>query len=186
MSTKEGKAPKCELDLTNARRAVWLVKVPKYIAKKWEKAQNNAEVGKLRITKTRGQKTKLTMALSDATLNIDPHEKIPKDHELQVSTVTNQMLGVFSHDGPGSADEVSSENEKLLLDGRIVQKMDCRPVVDNFYMKLKSESIKKASVPERRVVRLDRIVQNFKPVSDHKHNVSTGKEPSHIIHVTFI
>lgn len=39
-------------------------------------------------------------------------------------------------------------------------------------MKLKLESIKRASVPQRQVQQLDRVVQNFKPVSDHKHNVS--------------
>jgi len=39
-------------------------------------------------------------------------------------------------------------------------------------MKLKVESIRKASVPVRQVQHLERIVQNFKPVSDHKHNVS--------------
>lgn len=40
-----------ELDLSNAGRGVWLVKVPKYIANKWEKAPGNVEVGKLKITK---------------------------------------------------------------------------------------------------------------------------------------
>lgn len=45
-------------------------------------------------------------------------------------------------------------------------------LADNCYMKLKLESIKKASVPQRQVRQLDRIVHNFKPVSDHKHNVS--------------
>lgn len=29
-----------ELDCSNASRGVWLVKVPKYIAKKWEKGKN--------------------------------------------------------------------------------------------------------------------------------------------------
>lgn len=28
-----------ELDCSNASRGVWLVKVPKYIAKKWEKSK---------------------------------------------------------------------------------------------------------------------------------------------------
>lgn len=45
-------------------------------------------------------------------------------------------------------------------------------LADNCYMKLKLESIKRASVPQRQVQQLDRVVQNFKPVSDHKHNVS--------------
>lgn len=45
-------------------------------------------------------------------------------------------------------------------------------LADNCYMKLKLQSIKRASVPQRQVQQLDRVVQNFKPVSDHKHNVS--------------
>lgn len=40
-----------DLDLSNASRGVWLVKVPKYIASRWEKAQGETEVGKLKITK---------------------------------------------------------------------------------------------------------------------------------------
>lgn len=47
-----------------------------------------------------------------------------------------------------------------------------RFTADKVYMKLKEESIKKASIPRRQVQQLDRVVQNFKPVSDHKHNVS--------------
>lgn len=39
------------LDLSNASRGVWLVKVPKYISNKWEKAPGNVAVGKLKITK---------------------------------------------------------------------------------------------------------------------------------------
>jgi transcription initiation factor TFIIF subunit beta len=37
--TEEIKLDK-ELDCSNASRGVWLVKVPKYIAKKWEKGEN--------------------------------------------------------------------------------------------------------------------------------------------------
>lgn len=40
-----------DLDLANADRGVWLVKVPKYIANRWEKAPGSIEVAKLRITK---------------------------------------------------------------------------------------------------------------------------------------
>jgi transcription initiation factor TFIIF subunit beta len=38
-------------------------------------------------------------------------------------------------------------------------------------MNLKLEAIRKAAIPTRTVKQLDRIVQNYKPVSDHKHNV---------------
>lgn len=86
-----------ELDLSNAGRGVWLVKVPKYIAQKWEKATANIEVGKLKISKQQGQKAQVSLTLSEAIINIDKDEKIPKDHRLDVSVVTKQTLGVFSH-----------------------------------------------------------------------------------------
>lgn len=85
------------LDLSNAGRGVWLVKVPKYMANRWEKVDGSLEVGKLKISKVAGQKAQVSLSLSEATLNLDPLEKIPKDHRLDVSVVTKQTLGVFSH-----------------------------------------------------------------------------------------
>jgi len=162
-----------DLDLANAKRGVWLVKVPKYIANKWEKAPGNIEVGKLKISKNPGQKAQVSLTLSESVLCLkEPGEQnIPKDHRLDVSLVTRQTLGVFSHYTPALTDSIVPESEKLALEGKIVQKLECRPYADNCYMKLKVESIRKASVPNRQVKQLDRIVQNFKPVSDHKHNI---------------
>lgn len=167
MATKEELIDK-ELDLSNAGRGVWLVKVPKYIANKWEKAPGNIDVGKLKISKIPGQKAQVSLSLSEAVMNLDPQEKIPKDHRLDVSVVTKQTLGVFSH----LVKTEETDNEKLFMEGRIVQKLECRPVADNTYMKLKLESIKKASVPQRKVQPLDKIVNTFKPISRHKHDVS--------------
>ncbi|XP_033207530.1 general transcription factor IIF subunit 2 [Belonocnema kinseyi] len=168
-----------DLDLSNAGRGVWLVKVPKYIASKWEKAPGNIEVGKLKILKNHGQKADVSLKLSEAVLALKDagEEEIPKQHKLDVSTVTRQTLGVFAHITPiTGADEVVPETEKLFLEGRIVQKLECRPYADKCYMKLKRESIKKASVPQRQVQQLDRVVQNFKPVSDHKHNIEYAEK----------
>ncbi|KDR23184.1 general transcription factor IIF subunit 2 [Zootermopsis nevadensis] len=162
-----------DLDLSNAGRGVWLVKVPKYIANKWEKAPGNIEVGKLKISKNPGQKAQVSLTLSESVLCLkEPgEENIPRDHRLDVSTVTRQTLGIFSHITPSNSDSVVPETEKLSMEGRIVQKLECRPYADSCYMKLKVETIRKASVPVRQVQQLDRIVQNFKPVSDHKHNI---------------
>ncbi|KAK4879415.1 hypothetical protein RN001_007561 [Aquatica leii] len=162
-----------DLDLSNANRGVWLVKVPKYIANRWEKAPGDIEVGKLKISRTPGQKAQVSLTLSPAVLSLGKvgEEDIPKDHRLDVSIVTQQTLGVFSHMTPVSTDSVVPETEKLFMEGRIVQKLECRPYADNCYMKLKLESIRKASVPVRQVKQLDRIVQNYKPVSDHKNNI---------------
>ncbi|KAH8267212.1 hypothetical protein KR026_005143 [Drosophila bipectinata] len=170
-----------DLDLSNAGRGVWLVKVPKYIAQKWEKAPSNMDVGKLRISKTPGQKAQVSLSLTPAVLALDPEEKIPTEHVLDVSQVTKQTLGVFSHMSQAemaanngkenSTTPAASDNEKLYMEGRIVQKLECRPIADNCYMKLKLESIRKASEPQRRVQPIDKIVQNFKPVKDHAHNI---------------
>ncbi|KAL1140888.1 hypothetical protein AAG570_000816 [Ranatra chinensis] len=168
-----------DLDLANAARGVWLVKVPKYIANRWEKAPGNIEVGKLKILKAAGQKSHVSLTLSESALCLkEPGEQnIPKDHRLDVSMVTKQTLGVFSHYVPSfflatpNPDAIVPESEKLCLEGKIVQKLECRPYADTCYMKLKLESIRKASVPTRKVQQLDRIVQNYKPVSDHKHNI---------------
>ncbi|KAK0085951.1 hypothetical protein PV325_004194 [Microctonus aethiopoides] len=168
-----------DLDLSNAGRGVWLVKVPKYIANKWEKAPGNIEVGKLKITKNPGQKAAVSLKLSEAVLALkDPDEEdIPKQHRLDVSTVTRQMLGVFSHLSPNTGSEsIVPETEKLYMEGRIVQKLECRPYADKCYMKLKLESIKRASVPVRQMQTLERVVQNFKPVSDHKHNIEYAEK----------
>ncbi|XP_017020481.1 general transcription factor IIF subunit 2 [Drosophila kikkawai] len=170
-----------DLDLSNAGRGVWLVKVPKYIAQKWEKAPSSMDVGKLRISKTPGQKAQVSLSLTPAVLALDPDEKIPTEHVLDVSQVTKQTLGVFSHMAPAEAAVASvgkenssssqPDNEKLYMEGRIVQKLECRPIADTCYMKLKLESIRKASEPQRRVQPIDKIVQNFKPVKDHAHNI---------------
>ncbi|XP_043283884.1 general transcription factor IIF subunit 2 [Venturia canescens] len=168
-----------DLDLSNAGRGVWLVKVPKYIANKWEKAPGNIEVGKLKITKNPKQKAEVSLRLSEAVLALkEPgEEEIPKQHRLDVTTVTTQMLGVFSHVTPSStSDSVVPETEKLYMEGRIVQKLECRPAADSCYMRLKKESIKKASVPVRQIQQLERVVQNFKPVSDHKHNIEYAEK----------
>ncbi|KAL5280920.1 GTF2F2 family protein [Megaselia abdita] len=156
-----------ELDLSNAGRGVWLVKVPKYIAQKWEKAPSQMDVGKLRISKVAGSKAQVSLTLSDEVVNLEPDVKIPTEHKLDVSVVTKQTLGVFSHVIPAAKDE----SEKLYMEGRIVQKLECRPVADTSYMKLKMESFMKAAVPQKKVQAIDKIVQNFKPVKDHRHNI---------------
>ena len=45
--------PPLPLDCVNSNSDVWLVKVPKYLAKKWNEAPDGSEVGKIRITGTK-------------------------------------------------------------------------------------------------------------------------------------
>lgn len=59
-------------------------------------ASSEHEVGKLKIVKYPGQKSQVSLSLSETTLQIDPDEKIPKEHRFDVTAVNKQTLGVFS------------------------------------------------------------------------------------------
>lgn len=53
----------------------------------------------LYIFRNPGQKAEVSLKLSEAVLALKEsgEEEIPKQHRLDVTTVTRQMLGVFSH-----------------------------------------------------------------------------------------
>ena len=92
-----------DLDLSNANRGVWLVKVPKYIAERWESGNTGKDVGKLKITRVQGQKPKVSFSLEDSLTKAMPENKeieqktsIPKDHTFMISANANQTLAVFS------------------------------------------------------------------------------------------
>lgn len=48
-SKKLKKAPARELDVSNAKRGVWLVKVPNYLADVWYGVEPDTELGKIRM-----------------------------------------------------------------------------------------------------------------------------------------
>ncbi|XP_065223288.1 general transcription factor IIF subunit 2 [Planococcus citri] len=161
-----------ELDVSNSSRGIWLVKVPKYIASKWEKAPSSIEVGKLKINRNANQKVQVSLNLSESMLCMDNdnQEAIPRNHKLDVTPVNRQTLGVFSQGPSGQRLEDSMlEPDKLILEGKIAQRLECHPYADSNYMKLKMESFKKAREPVRLLKTLDKVVVAYKPVSNHKH-----------------
>jgi len=164
--------PDKELDLGNCERGIWLVKVPKYIANHWDRAPSDLEVGKLKIVKSPGQKPSVSFVCSESMLCLkEPGEEpIPKEHKFVMSNILNQTMGVFSQSAP-NLDAVIPEPERLSLEGKIVQKAECRPLGDTLYMNLKAESIRKAAQPVKKVVQLDKVVHTFKPRSNHDHNI---------------
>lgn len=170
-SAADQKTQMAKVDMSNSGRGIWLVKVPKYLAARWEKIPGNLEAAKLRITKTApGQRPQVTLSLSEATLCLkEPDEKdIPKEHDLIVAPVANQTLGVFSY---AQQDEADLQGMKICMEGKIQQKLECRPHADTKYMMLKQEEIKKAAQPVRQVMRLQGVVNSYKPVSNHKNNI---------------
>jgi len=159
-----------KLDLSNVNRGVWLVKVPKYIAARWEKIPGNVDAAKLKVVKRPGNaKPLVTLSLTDATLCLaEPGEtSIPKEHELIVQSVSNQSLGVFS----AEADPTTGK-DVVKMEGKIGQRLECRPYADKNYLDLKIEEMKKVAQPVRQVIQLERPVNKFKPISNHEINIA--------------
>jgi len=130
----------------------------------------------LKIIKYPGQKSQVSLSLSETTMGIDPEEKIPKDHRFDVLPVKSQTLGVFSQNLANRDEDNDRSTDKLYMEGTIVEKLECRPYADQTYMSMKALSIRNAAQPKRQVLQLDKHVTTFKPISDHKHNIEYDKK----------
>uniref|UniRef100_A0A6B2FC35 General transcription factor IIF subunit 2 n=2 Tax=Bothriechis TaxID=44726 RepID=A0A6B2FC35_BOTNI len=178
---------KGELDLTGAKQntGMWLVKVPKYLSQQWNKALGRGEVGKLRIAKNQGR-TEVSFTLNEDLANIDgiggkaTSISAPRDHPFLLQNVGGQTLTVFTESsGESQTDEKSdsSNNEKLSLEGIVVQRAECRPAANESYMKLKRLQIEESSKPVSWTMQLDKAVTtNYKPVANHQYNIEYDKK----------
>lgn len=57
------------------------------------------------------------------------------------------------------------------MEGRVVQKVDCRPVVSKNYMQLKKAQMIEACRPKRITKQLSSVVKTYKPVNITKEEV---------------
>ncbi|XP_011533354.1 general transcription factor IIF subunit 2 isoform X1 [Homo sapiens] len=188
-------AERGELDLTGAKQntGVWLVKVPKYLSQQWAKASGRGEVGKLRIAKTQGR-TEVSFTLNEDLANI--HDiggkpasvSAPREHPFVLQSVGGQTLTVFTESSSGgsrmtagvttviSTSQASKGKQdgedKLSLEGIVVQRAECRPAASENYMRLKRLQIEESSKPVRLSQQLDKVVTtNYKPVANHQYNI---------------
>jgi len=167
-----------DLDLANKSRGVWLVKVPKYIAERWESGASDAskDVGKLKITRRPNQKPLVSFSLADELTKAMPDNKeieqktaIPKEHTFMVSANATQSLAVFSVTSGDPASEIPVP-DKLSLEGKVVQRAECRPINDKTYMTLKKDSIRRAIQPKKTSIQLKAPVNAYKPIANHAAN----------------
>uniref|UniRef100_I3J9E5 General transcription factor IIF subunit 2 n=1 Tax=Oreochromis niloticus TaxID=8128 RepID=I3J9E5_ORENI len=165
---------KMEVDLSGVKQSkgVWLVKVPKYLSQQWDKAAEKGDVGKITIGKYQG-KTEVCFSLIDELTALDAvgendaSLQVPKDHPFTMHTVGGQTMAVFSH----------SDTDEISLEGMVVHRAECRPVVTDSYMKLKKLQIKESVKPQRLSQQLERAVTTiFKPVANHDFNVEYEKK----------
>jgi len=153
---------------------------------RWEKAPPNTEVGKLRIKKkVAGAKPEVNLTLADSICaqvgGLSDLEKnalvresatskqIPKEHKFKVSSIASQTLGVFSH---VTGDKEAGIEERLSVEGKVVQRAECNPNQSQLYQAIKGEAIKSAGQPIRTMVRLDKHVKAFKPIANHASNIA--------------
>nr|XP_045623297.1 general transcription factor IIF subunit 2-like [Procambarus clarkii] len=82
-------------------------------------------------------------------------------------------LGVLSEPdlGSSSSDAAVSETQQLSFEGQVIHKLECQPVVDDYYINQKREAVKKAAQSLHTVKLIDRPLNGYKPISHHKHNV---------------
>ena len=200
---KDKSKNKGDVDLNHSARGVWLVKVnplnisliilyqtsfhqvPKYISDRWEKADPNTEVGKLKIKKIAGAKPEVNFTLSDSVCaplaglsetdqlelirNSSTAKEIPKQHKFKISSIAAQTLGVFScSSGP--------DGDRLSMEGKVVQRAECCPISDTLYSDIKKDAISKAGEPRRKVIKMDRHVNTHKPVAHHASSLADLKK----------
>lgn len=91
-----------ELDLTNSKRGVWLVKVPKYISQRWENAREQTEVGKLLISKGTDGAPEIKFTLSDELIKV-PVSKANESNKNPTSSTTNKSTALSNAKKPQSS-----------------------------------------------------------------------------------
>jgi len=180
-----------DLDLSLANRGVWLVKVPKYMSECWKNANPGDEVGKVTITEGNGPADvifKLDEKLATETNRKSKEENrlaaeakheepavlplVPTNHKFVVSTLSEQSLAILSTDPVpdiGATTQHSTISEyKVAIEGKVIQRAECRPVNDDNYMALKRLRMEIGNKPRKEVVQLKRPVQNYKPKAIHE------------------
>ncbi|CAF0885355.1 unnamed protein product [Brachionus calyciflorus] len=162
------------LDCSKASTNVWLVKVPKYLAKKWNEAQDNTNVGVIRITQSKvGQKQvqEVLFHLNEAlgrTVSIKIgnktlEEAVPLEHKFVMTQYSSQAVYILKQSDDGT-------KENLQISGKVTQRAECTPVQnDTNYIKLKRETVKSFTEPKRQIKMASDFIPRttFLPRSTH-------------------
>ncbi|KAL3320538.1 General transcription factor IIF subunit 2 [Cichlidogyrus casuarinus] len=177
------------VETSRARDGVWLVKVPKYLAELWQKADSDAAVGKIvmRAKEVNGKTVSEVSLVSDQALTkkVGPEaELLPSEHEFLIQTAANastsmvgQELSILCEDtdlpDKDQSDQASYKPslKKLSIFGRVTSRAECRPPPDSKYMKLKARQMIAYNKPKNGVQVLEGPVRNFLPVADHSNNI---------------
>lgn len=160
------------VDTTN-QRDVWLVKVPKYMANAWRKAPQQAQLGKLQVSRSPGGAQAVKFILDPKLQDQqDGGGKLPSEHSLTLNPLSQQRIVILSATKDQSIQSAaaamtsattSNNNERIAFEGDVKFRGELRPTGDGSYMSLKSSLIKQAARPTRVTQILDKAVTSYKP-----------------------
>lgn len=165
-----------KVDCTRASQSVWLVKVPKYLAEVWDKADATGIVGSLRIPlNTAPNNVSFHLASNLINAGTLKDTAIPQQHKFIMSDV-HQSMAIFSETPPDEDDNTDQKaRDKVAFEGKIAKRADCRPIENKNYMMMKRKAIEKACRPVRQAKQITTVVTAFKPISGHQINVKQEK-----------
>lgn len=127
------------LDITNADRRVWLVKVPDYLSERLnELEEDGLDIGSVRIYKaTQDTPAKVMVKLAES----GPCGDMPKDYSMAFSKC-DQKMHLFSEDIAGRATRI---------EGRVDKEFYMKPVMNDEYRQVMSKRREAASRPKRTI-----------------------------------
>ena len=197
---KEKKVSDKDVILDNQKRDVWLVKVPKYVADRWESSLNGSDVGKIKIKPKAGGGMDVEFNLSDELAKerkssdqkssnfhvwSTTDQKIPSEYKLDFlkpNLMATQHLAVLSQTTiPDLATNESGEptvSKRLAVEGRVSCRAECKikhMAGSDLYMKVKREALLKPAQTARKVQKINKLVKTYKPVANHANNIAHEK-----------
>jgi len=157
-----------DVDVTNAGRGIWLVKVPKFLRDQWSDPTTTTEVGRLRLAANPpGSKR----GRNNITFSMDEHTareaKLPREHKFITHDI-KQSLAVFSLPKVEEG-QTPPQRPSISLEGQVNQKFECQPFMDENYLALKLASRKAAATPARKAIAIGRPAVAYKPKTHHDH-----------------
>ncbi|ORX91171.1 hypothetical protein K493DRAFT_317464 [Basidiobolus meristosporus CBS 931.73] len=135
-----------DLDLSSLDTKIWLVKVPKFLAEKWDKIEEDGlDMGKVRIfeapptTTGRQKPPKISLLIPNTPTTTD----IPREYSIQITNQQVQNMYVFKEDGKaGVADSLA---------GTVHHECGVVPVYNDEYRRIMRGRLMQAGKPQRSV-----------------------------------
>ncbi|KAJ3226755.1 hypothetical protein HK099_004173 [Clydaea vesicula] len=147
LEEKKSVQPKKKIKMDKTEDKVWLVKIPKTLAEKWEAFSDAGhQLATMKHKAAIGEKPEeITLHIPNATWS----EDIPKNYQLKVSNKGTKNSYVFTENEQGEAEEIF---------GTVFHEAQCTPIMDKEYrdfLKKKSKINEVKQKPVRTVKKMD-------------------------------